>query len=196
VADLTKEALAELLELYPQTTPVMFDVGRDVDVQTIRKMWPLLLPILQAATLAVGIETYQPSGAELLQQGGEWLGAARNWLKWHKRNGEHVTWGSDDVLEGPFTVREVEDLAAEVAAAAMAPQPAKAFADRNLRARWEAERNLAAALDFIRDNEWGGHEFVEGERVGKCLDCGALYGQEHSPVTCRWLAIMKSAGRR
>src|SRR6185312_7764198 len=54
---------------------------------------------------------------ELLRQGGAWLGAARDWIKWHARNGSQVTWGSDDVLEGgPWTVARAEDLAAHVAA--------------------------------------------------------------------------------
>lgn len=59
------------------------------------------------------------TGHDLLRRGGAWLGAARNWLKWHKHNGDRVTWGSHDVLEPPFTVAEVEDLAATAAAAAM-----------------------------------------------------------------------------
>jgi len=55
----------------------------------------------------------------MLRSGGKWLGAARTWLQWNRINGERVTWGSDDVLEPHFTARDVEELAAEVAAAAM-----------------------------------------------------------------------------
>jgi hypothetical protein len=45
----------------------------------------------------------------------------RNWIKCKVQNGEHVTWGSDDVLGGfdrsridshkQFTVKEIEDIA-------------------------------------------------------------------------------------
>lgn len=53
---------------------------------------------------------------EMLRRGGKWLGAARHWLQWNKRNGSDVTWGSKEVLQPPFTVRDVEEVAAEVAA--------------------------------------------------------------------------------
>lgn len=54
---------------------------------------------------------------ELLKDGGKWLGAARNWLQWHKRNGDKVTWGSDEALVPPMTVREVEEVASVAVAA-------------------------------------------------------------------------------
>lgn len=92
-------------------------------------------------------------GSDLLRQGGEWLGTARNWLKWHKRNGDQVTWGSNDVLEGPFTVREVEELAADVAAAAMAPQPSENRLNATLRARWKAEMERDEALAKLKEME-------------------------------------------
>lgn len=82
----------------------------------------------------------KPSARELLAHGGEWLGAARSWLQWHARNGSDVTWGSRDALEKTFTVAEIEDLAATVAAAAMAPQPDEKRLANALRARWTAER--------------------------------------------------------
>jgi hypothetical protein len=86
--------------------------------------------------------------AELLQRGGEWLGAARNWLKWHTLNGERVTWGSGDLVEPQLSVRQIEDLAAEVAAAAMRPQPTEESLSRALKARWTAE----AELDRLRSS--------------------------------------------
>ena len=52
-------------------------------------------------------------------QGGKWLAAARTWLKSHTINGELVTWGSEDVINPPMTVRMVEELAADVAEAAI-----------------------------------------------------------------------------
>jgi hypothetical protein len=62
---------------------------------------------------------FPPSKPELLKSGGEWLGAARTWLQWNTRNGSSVTWGSRDWIDKAFTVVEIEDLAADVAAATM-----------------------------------------------------------------------------
>lgn len=56
-------------------------------------------------------------GEELLRKGGEWLGEARAWLQRHKLNGSRVTWGSQDELQPPMTVRDVEEVAAYAAAA-------------------------------------------------------------------------------
>ena len=62
-----------------------------------------------------------------LSHGGSWLGAVRSWIQWHVTNGEHVAWGSNDVLGGfsdrcdshkAFTVKELEDIATKVAEAA------------------------------------------------------------------------------
>lgn len=83
---------------------------------------------------------------DLMKRGGEWLGAARSWLQRHARNGDRVTWGSDDTIEHRFSVREIEDMAAEVAAAAMRPQPSDERLTTSLKARWKAE----AALEQMR----------------------------------------------
>jgi len=57
---------------------------------------------------------------ELSRRGGAFLGAARQWMQTRFKNGEHVTWGSNDLLAGaPVTVADIEDLAARVAAAAI-----------------------------------------------------------------------------
>lgn len=56
---------------------------------------------------------------ELKQKGGAWLGAARTWVQENKLNGDSVTWGSEQELRPAFTMREIEDLAAVIAAAAM-----------------------------------------------------------------------------
>ena len=52
---------------------------------------------------------------EMMKTGGKWLGTARTWLQWNKRNGDSVTWGSDQELIPPFTVKDVEELASTVA---------------------------------------------------------------------------------
>ena len=54
-----------------------------------------------------------------LKGGGKWLGAARSWIQSHTNNGDRVTWGSLDRLTPYLTVRDMEDFAAHVAAAAI-----------------------------------------------------------------------------
>ena len=56
---------------------------------------------------------------ELSRKGGAWLGAARSWLQSNTMNGDRVTWGSNDIIQPHLTVKEIEDLAAHVAAAAI-----------------------------------------------------------------------------
>ena len=63
--------------------------------------------------------TYTDAATLMRSGGGKWLGAARRWLQWHKHNGDSVTWGSEQELTPAMTVREVEDLAATVAAAVL-----------------------------------------------------------------------------
>lgn len=55
----------------------------------------------------------------LLKDGGAWIGRARAWMQSRKHNGSRVTWGSDEVLQPPMTVRQVEEVAAVSAAAAI-----------------------------------------------------------------------------
>lgn len=59
------------------------------------------------------------SSTEMLKRGGEWLGRARAWMQTHKRNGSTVTWGTQEALVPPVTVRELEEVAAHAAAAAL-----------------------------------------------------------------------------
>jgi len=58
---------------------------------------------------------------ELAEQGGSHMAAVRNWMQWNCLNGSDVTWGSDDVLrvKEPLTPRLLEELACQVAAAAI-----------------------------------------------------------------------------
>lgn len=57
---------------------------------------------------------------ELSNKGGSWLGRVRSWIQWNCTNGDEVTWGSFDHLKNkPFTVKDLELLAADIAAAAI-----------------------------------------------------------------------------
>lgn len=54
------------------------------------------------------------------KSGGQWLGAAREWIQWNFSNGSDVIWGSQDVLKGKdLTVHDIENLASIIAAAAV-----------------------------------------------------------------------------
>lgn len=55
---------------------------------------------------------------EFKRRGGSWLGEARKWMQWNCLNGSDVRWGSDEALRtthGPLTVKDVEELAADIA---------------------------------------------------------------------------------
>jgi hypothetical protein len=58
---------------------------------------------------------------QLLHKGGSWLGAIRSWIQWNAINGSQVTWGSDEPLRftKALTVKDLEELAAEIAANAL-----------------------------------------------------------------------------
>jgi hypothetical protein len=56
----------------------------------------------------------------------------------------------------------------------------------------DPEQLLTDALDFIADNEWGRRNVA---LYDECLDCGAPRDSQHSE-NCRWLALMRRAGRR
>lgn len=55
---------------------------------------------------------------KLQKQGGEWLAAARSYLQNHCRGGDDHPWGSDN-HSVTMTMRQVEELAAQVAASAI-----------------------------------------------------------------------------
>jgi hypothetical protein len=53
-------------------------------------------------------------------EGGDWLAFVRNYIQCKFTNGENVSWGSDEVLQGPaFTVNTLESFAANVASVAV-----------------------------------------------------------------------------
>ncbi len=56
----------------------------------------------------------------MLNSGGKWLGSARSWIQWHARNGDDVTWGSDNVLKlKSLCVSDIEAFAASIAKATL-----------------------------------------------------------------------------
>ncbi len=97
--------------------------------------------------------------ADLLRRGGPWLGAAREWLQWNKRNGSDVTWGSTDEIKPPMTARDVDSLAAHVAAALWPVGAPPAVHD--------------AAKKLTRWN----HGEAKGSEFGSPIDC-VLVGKE------------------
>jgi hypothetical protein len=77
--------------------------------------------INQEIKLPLTDETKKSFILQSLRNGGEWLENVRNWIKRKVQNGEHVSWGSNDILGGfdksridshkPFTVKDIEDIA-------------------------------------------------------------------------------------
>jgi hypothetical protein len=57
------------------------------------------------------------SAFDLIRNGGEWLMGVRSWIQSHKLNGDTVKWASNEVLRPAMTVAQVEEAAAEAAAA-------------------------------------------------------------------------------
>jgi hypothetical protein len=57
----------------------------------------------------------------LMRSGGKWLGAARSYLQWHVPRGDSVTWASNDTVT--MTVKQIEEMASEIAAAALNDPP-------------------------------------------------------------------------
>ena len=90
--------------------------------------------------------------SEYTKNGGQWLGAARNWVKWNCRNGSHVTWGSGDVLEPQLTIRQVEELAARVAdAAASEMDYVKQRLDDTRRKRLRSEIEMMYRIEALEE---------------------------------------------
>jgi hypothetical protein len=75
-------------------------------------------PTWERRTFVGGGKMNVNEAREMLRGRGAWLGTARNWLLWHKDPHGRLTWGSNDELR--LTVKDIEDLALEVAAATIA----------------------------------------------------------------------------
>ena len=71
--------------------------------------------------------------AELLEKGGSWLGAVRDWIKWHCINGDRITWNSDEVLKPSLTVKKLEEIAACAVTAYINSSPKYDWIDCNQR---------------------------------------------------------------
>lgn len=51
---------------------------------------------------------------------GSHLGAMRSWIQWNARNGDRVTWGSDEFVElKPQTAKDLDELAQRISDAAV-----------------------------------------------------------------------------
>ncbi len=76
--------------------------------------------------------------------GAHWLGSVRRWVQQKKYNGSKVTWGSDDILHPPMTIRQVEEVS-RVAAIAAGNELTKRYIAIILK---NEEHNLNAALNI------------------------------------------------
>ena len=86
---------------------------------------------------------------EDLRRGGSWLGAARNWLKWHVS--DTLQWDSPNFATIPF--RRFEEFAREVAVAAVvAEREDRARESIKLQELWEGQRAVSRCDRLERDN--------------------------------------------
>ncbi len=85
------------------------------------------------------------------QSGGKWLGTARTWVQWNCKNGDRVTWGSNDILNPPLTIKKVEDLAGDVAFTAH--QETKLNQNNTLQQIKSEVSELKEQLEWYRDND-------------------------------------------
>lgn len=85
---------------------------RDREIDRLRAALPHPTPAAEPVDVASLLPAPATEGPDVLRDGGEWLATVRRWIQSNKINGEQVTWGSGDVLRGPVTVREFEEVAA------------------------------------------------------------------------------------
>jgi len=55
--------------------------------------------------------------ASVYAEGGAWIAAVRNWLLWNRHGADRLTWGSNEPISHPITVKELEEAAAAAVAA-------------------------------------------------------------------------------
>lgn len=132
---------------------------------------------------------------DMLQSGGEWLGAARSWIQWNCGNGCEVDWGSEAFITNkPLTVGDIERFAADVAAATLrefkehlvTEGEARAIKEYKNRQNWRSPReddrsrrdlglcvfdpnkdNMHFAMSFMHENGWDLAECVDEPEVAK-----------------------------
>ena len=73
----------------------------------------------------------------LLRKGGKWLSATRSWIQNNCINGDRVTWGSNEILFPRITIRMLEEVASEAAAAAVNEYIAELQAQKDMRDDYE-----------------------------------------------------------
>lgn len=97
----------------------------------------------------------KPSVSFLMKIGGSWISAARSWIQWRKVNGSDVTWGSQQELRPTMTVKDVEEVSAEVAATVLTECGfvGKEFSPET---RWDALRTaiLKEIEKIDKDTPW------------------------------------------
>jgi hypothetical protein len=91
---------------------------------------------------------------EITVKSGKHLGAVRSWIQWNCRNGESVTWGSENSV-GELTVRQLEELAQRVADAV--PQEALGVLEES-----------GELLGGLAERDWSGYELMGAEINGIC----------------------------
>jgi hypothetical protein len=105
----------------------------------------------------------------LHNKGGYWIGLLRSKVQTMFRNGEHVDWGSNDILEPHATIRNVEELGAYAASGIITEYITHQFRDRyiteHLTVTFETEEKKRGQV-FWNNIELANFWF-QGENFGK-----------------------------
>jgi hypothetical protein len=97
-----------------------------------------------------------------LRSGGDYLGVARSFLQRRAIGGDRITWGTSDLVTG-LTARDIEDMALEIAAAAI-------LQDRAERLRPTGQKEKPESVDWVCPRCQYGN-IAAATRV--CDNCGA-----------------------
>lgn len=98
-------------------------------------------------------------GFDVRSKGGSWLSATRTWIQQHCYNGSDVTWGSAEILKPQMSVKAVEEIGAEAAAAVMT-ENGILTPNFTPKERWESLREgILKNIKMIdRDTPWRENE--------------------------------------
>lgn len=101
---------------------------------------------------------------EIEKQGGGWLGEVREFILRHATNGEHVTWGSEDLLHFPgLSVGDFEHLAARIAVAAISDHKPKGDSYLVVSERYQASGRLSRVRVVPKIKYYEQMGAIEGE---------------------------------
>jgi hypothetical protein len=105
---------------------------------------------------------------EVLKKGGNWIGSVRRWVQSKKRNGETITWGSNEEIKPAMTMLEVETIGAIAVAAYMN----------------EELRLSRPEIEILKNHQFKQSKPTLGsERIGRLITLGLLETSKEESYT-------------